>query len=107
MVDPGAFTPFHDDALCRALAAFGCEVELVTAPFAYHSWPQAIGYARRERFASGGGEAGALRSTLRRLRRVCTYPQAWRRFVRELERRPPAIVHLQWSLLPAVERCAL
>lgn len=110
MIDPGAFTPFHDDALCRALAAAGCEVELVTAPFVYHPWPAAVGYARRESFAGGaGGNGTALRGLriLRRLRRAAAYPLAWRRLVRELERRPPEIVHLQWSLLPAVERRAL
>ena len=51
MVDPGAFTPFYDDALCRALAGEDCDVRLVTAPFVYHPWPEAVGYARRELFA--------------------------------------------------------
>lgn len=105
MVDPGAYTPFHDDALCRALAAEGCEVELVTAPFAYHPWPEAVGYRRREAFAGGAG-GGAGRG-LRRLRRAIAYPLAWRRLARDLSRRPPAILHLQWSLLPAVELPAL
>ncbi|MEO8196998.1 MAG: glycosyltransferase family 4 protein [Thermoanaerobaculia bacterium] len=107
MIDPGAFTPFYDDALCRALAAEGCEVELVTAPFVYHPWPAAVGYARREAFAGGAGAHGRALRVLRRLRRAAAYPLAWRRLVRELERRPPEIVHLQWSLLPAIERRAL
>ncbi len=110
MIDPGAFTPFHDDALCRALAAAGCDVELVTAPFVYHPWPAAVGYARRESFAGGAGAHGTTLSVLRalrRLRRLAAYPLAWRRLVRELERRPPEIVHLQWSLWPAIERRAL
>lgn len=107
MIDPGAFTPFHDDALCRALAAAGCDVELVTAPFVYHPWPPAEGYARREAFAGGAGAAGPTLRLLRRLRRAADYPFAWRRLVRELERRPPDVVHLQWSLWPAIERRAL
>ena len=107
MIDPGAFTPFHDDALCRALAAEGCDVELVTAPFVYHPWPAAQGYARRELFAPGAGTGGVVRRGLRRLRRALAYPRAWRQLVGELEAHPPAVVHLQWSLLPAVERRAL
>ncbi len=110
MIDPGAFTPFHDDALCRALAGQGCEVELITSPFAYHPWPAAESYTRREEFAGGAGAgegSGLGRRGLRRLRRALSYPQVWRRLARELERRPPEIVHLQWSLLPAIERRAL
>lgn len=107
MVDPGAFTPFHDDALCRALALAGCEVELVTAPFVYHPWPPAVGYVRRELFAPGAGSRGALLGTVRRLRRAASYPLAWRQLAGELLQRPPEIVHLQWSLMPAVERRAL
>ncbi len=107
MVDPGAYTPFHDDALCRALAALDCEVELVTAPFVYHPWPEAAGYTRRELFAPGAGFAGWARRGLRRIHRALSYPGLWRRLASELERRPPDVVHLQWSLLPSVERRAL
>ncbi len=117
MIDPGAYTPFHDDALCRALADAGADVELVTAPFVYHSWPEVVGYERREVFAGGAGGAGGAerargRAGLllrggRRLRRALLYPVAWRKLAAELVRRPPDIVHLQWSLLPAVERRAL
>ena len=88
----------YDDALCRALADEGCEVELVTAPFAYHPWPEARGYLRRELFAPGAGTGGFLHRSLRRLQRAVAYPRAWRRLVGELAARPPAIVHLQWSL---------
>ncbi len=107
MIDPGAFTPFYDDALCRALAAEACDVRLVTAPFVYHPWPKAVGYERRELFAGGAGVARAGRRSLRRVYRALSYPLVWRKLVGELARRPPAIVHLQWSLLPAVERRAL
>ena len=106
MIDPGAFTPFHDDALCRALAAEACDVRLVTAPFVYHPWPEAVGYERRELFAGGAGVSRGSRS-LRRVYRALSYPLAWRQLLAELARRPPAIVHLQWSLLPAVERLGL
>lgn len=107
MIDPGAFTPFYDDALCRALAGEGCDVELATAPFVYHPWPAPVGYARQEAFAGGAGAHGPALRVLRRVRRAAAYPLVWRRLVHELEQRPPEVVHLQWSLWPAVERRAL
>ena len=50
VVDPSAYTPPYDHALCRALAAAGAEVELFTSRFAYGPVPPADGYARRELF---------------------------------------------------------
>ncbi len=35
IVDPSAYTPPYDHALCRALAAAGAEVELYTSHFAH------------------------------------------------------------------------
>ncbi|MGE0639855.1 MAG: glycosyltransferase family 4 protein [Thermoanaerobaculia bacterium] len=107
VVDPGAFSPFYDDALCRALAREGCEVELVTAPFAYHPWPAAEGYRRRELFPraravrpSGGAGAGWLRRRLARFGRGLAYLASWRSFEAALEEQSAALVHLQWSLVP-------
>ena len=50
VVDPQAFTPPYDDELCRALAAAGAEVELLTSRFTHGEAPPALGYARRELF---------------------------------------------------------
>jgi len=60
VVDPSAYTPPYDDALCRALAAGGAEVTLQTSRFAYGDTPPAEGYERVERFyrRSHGGPAG-------------------------------------------------
>ena len=40
VVDPSAYTPPYDHALCAALAAPGREVELYTSRFAYGSVPR-------------------------------------------------------------------
>ena len=61
MVDPAAWSPFHDDALCRALARAGSAVELFTAPFLPHPWPADVGYTRRELFPPAGARRGARR----------------------------------------------
>jgi glycosyltransferase involved in cell wall biosynthesis len=50
VVDPSAYTPPYDHALCRALAAAGAKVELYTSRFAYGQAPAPEGYERRELF---------------------------------------------------------
>ena len=50
IVDPSAFTPPYDHALCAALARAGAEVELVTSRFAYGGVSRADGYAVSELF---------------------------------------------------------
>jgi glycosyltransferase involved in cell wall biosynthesis len=49
VVDPAAYTPPYDRALCAALAAEGLEVELLTRPFRHGDLPAATpGYVVRE-----------------------------------------------------------
>ena len=50
VVDPSAYTPPYDHALCRALGAEGAEVELFTSRFAYGPVAVPEGYRRRELF---------------------------------------------------------
>ncbi len=50
VVDPSAYTPPYDHALCHALAAAGADVELYTSHFAYAPVPRPDGYERRELF---------------------------------------------------------
>jgi glycosyltransferase involved in cell wall biosynthesis len=92
VVDPAAYTPPYDDALCRALAAAGADVELLTAPFAHGATPPARGYRRREVFYRA---AAAMRGArLRRLVRLAEHvPEmlAYRRAARAAD-----VVHFQW-----------
>jgi glycosyltransferase involved in cell wall biosynthesis len=50
VVDPSAFTPPYDHALCAALARAGVSVELITSRFAYGDVSAPDGYAVRELF---------------------------------------------------------
>jgi glycosyltransferase involved in cell wall biosynthesis len=62
VVDPSAFTPPYDHALCAALARSGARVRLQTSRFAYGAVPPADGYERCERFhRHGRGGAGSRR----------------------------------------------
>ena len=48
VVDPSAYTPAYDHALCAALAGAGASVQLVTSRFAYGEVPAPDGYVVRE-----------------------------------------------------------
>jgi glycosyltransferase involved in cell wall biosynthesis len=54
VVDPPAYTPPYDRALCAALAAAGVDVTLVTSHFRHGEVPPAHGYAVDERFYRRG-----------------------------------------------------
>jgi glycosyltransferase involved in cell wall biosynthesis len=97
VVDPPAYTPPYDHALCRALAAAGADVELYTSPFAYGSVATADGYRRRELFYRGagmlaGGSAGSRRA--RRAVRLAEHVPDMLRYRRAA--RDAQVVHFQW-----------
>jgi glycosyltransferase involved in cell wall biosynthesis len=97
VVDPSAYTPPYDDALCRALAAAGAEVTLQTSRFAYGETPSAEGYRRVERFyrrshggAAGAGPRGRAGLALKLAEHVPDMLR-YRRAAREAD-----VVHFQW-----------
>jgi glycosyltransferase involved in cell wall biosynthesis len=53
IVDPSAYTPPYDHALCRSLAAAGAQVELHTSRFAHGLLAPPVGYVRHESFYRG------------------------------------------------------
>jgi glycosyltransferase involved in cell wall biosynthesis len=92
VVDPSAYTPPYDHALCRALGFAGAEVELFTSRFAYGPVAVPKGYRRRElfyrraRFAPG--------SRVQRAAKLAEHiPDmlAYRRAARAAD-----VVHFQW-----------
>jgi glycosyltransferase involved in cell wall biosynthesis len=87
VIDPPAYTPPYDRALCAALARAGAQVELLTAPFPHGAVPPARGYAVREafyRFAPVGRG--------RRAARLVTHVPDMLRAAR----RPADVTHFQW-----------
>jgi glycosyltransferase involved in cell wall biosynthesis len=100
IVDPSAYTPPYDHALCAALARAGVEVELVTSPFAYGTAPPADGYAHRELFYRHA--RGAAGSHLRRVTKLIEHlPDmlAYRRHALAAE-----VVHFQWLAVQPADR---
>ena len=90
IVDPSAYTPPYDHALCAALARAGADVRLVTSRFAYGDVPAADGYVVDERFYRLA--VGAPGSRLRRVGKAFEHvPEmlAYRRAAAEVS-------HFQW-----------
>jgi glycosyltransferase involved in cell wall biosynthesis len=99
VVDPAAYTPPYDHALCRALAAAGADVELYTSRFAYGPVAPAEGYERHEffyrraRFAPGAGA--------RRLVKLAEHVPDMLRYGRAA--RAADVVHFQWLPVQQVD----
>jgi glycosyltransferase involved in cell wall biosynthesis len=95
VIDPAAYTPPYDRALCAALAREGAQVELLTAAFAHGEVPAADGFAVRERFyrlaPSGRG---------RRAARLASHVPD----MLLTARRPADVVHFQWLAVQQLDQ---
>jgi glycosyltransferase involved in cell wall biosynthesis len=92
VVDPSAYTPPYDHALCRALAAAGARVTLFTSRFAYGAVAPADGYERRESFYRIAARVGGARA--RRAVKLAEHVPdmlAYRRAAASAD-----VVHFQW-----------
>ena len=99
VIDPSAYTPPYDHALCSALAAAGLQTTLYTSHFAYGPVPDADGYKRLEFFYRAAG--GAPASRVRRLAKLAQHVPDMLRY-----RRAAAgadIVHFQWLTVPHLD----
>jgi glycosyltransferase involved in cell wall biosynthesis len=92
VVDPSAYTPPYDHALCSALAEAGVEVELYTSHFAYGPVAPAEGYVRRESFYRGAVRVRAPR--LRRAAKLIEHVPDMLRYRRSAL--AADVVHFQW-----------
>jgi glycosyltransferase involved in cell wall biosynthesis len=92
VVDPSAYTPPYDHALCRALATAGAEVELFTSRFAYGAVPPPQGYARRDFFYRAA--VGPPGSRARRVAKLAEHVPDMLRYRRAAH--AADVVHFQW-----------
>ncbi|MGI8506406.1 MAG: glycosyltransferase family 4 protein [Solirubrobacteraceae bacterium] len=104
VVDPSAFTPPYDHALCAALARAGAEVELVTSRFAYGAVPRPDGYAVNERFYTRA--RGSPGSMLRRASKLLEHVPDMIAFGHAAAREA-AVVHFQWLDVQWLDRYLL
>ncbi|HEY4897485.1 MAG TPA: glycosyltransferase family 4 protein [Solirubrobacteraceae bacterium] len=92
IVDPSAYTPPYDHALCRALAAAGADVELFTSRFAHGEVAPAEGYRRREAFYRRAASLHDPRA--RRVTKLVEHVPDMLRYRRSA--RSADAVHFQW-----------
>jgi glycosyltransferase involved in cell wall biosynthesis len=103
VVDPSAYTPPYDHALCAALASAGTEVELVTSPFAYGTVPLPDGYRVNELFYRHA--VGTPASRVRLASKLAEHVPdmlALRRHAAAAD-----IVHFQWLAVQPLDRFLL
>ncbi|HEY1774517.1 MAG TPA: glycosyltransferase family 4 protein [Solirubrobacteraceae bacterium] len=99
VVDPSAYTPPYDHALCAALAATGLDVELYTSRFDYGGLPASEGYRRRELFyALAPSRAPA---PLRRAAKLAEHVPDMLRYRAAAGRAD--VVHFQWLTVPQID----
>jgi glycosyltransferase involved in cell wall biosynthesis len=101
VVDPPAFTPPYDHALCAALHRAGAEVELVTSRFLYGTVPSDSGYRVNEAFYSGSARRG-LQARGRRAFKLAEHVRDMRRYRAHAEQAD--VVHWQWLPVPRLDR---
>jgi glycosyltransferase involved in cell wall biosynthesis len=104
VVDPSAYTPPYDHALCRALAAAGADVELYTSHFAHGPVAAPEGYARRELFYGIAARVPDARA--RRAVKLAEHVPDMLRYRRAAQAADVAhfqwltVQHVDWRLLP-------
>jgi glycosyltransferase involved in cell wall biosynthesis len=103
VVDPSAYTPPYDHALCSALAAAGADVELFTRRFAYAPAPLPKGYARVEHFyrLSHRRRGMGTRSHVALALKLAEHVPDMLRYRRAAQRAD--IVHFQWLTVQPVD----
>ncbi|HEX4345056.1 MAG TPA: glycosyltransferase family 4 protein [Solirubrobacteraceae bacterium] len=94
VVDPSAYTPPYDHALCSALARAGARVRLQTSHFPYGDVPAPEGYERVERFYRRGAGAGGAGSRRRQAAKLVQHVPDMLRYRRAAL--DADVVHFQW-----------
>ncbi len=109
-VDPSAFTPPYDHALCSALAARGLDVVLETTRFPYAEAPwdggraAAAGYELRERFyRRGSGLPGPARVGAKLLQHL----PGMRGMRRRVRQEGADVAHFQWCAVQYLDALLL
>jgi glycosyltransferase involved in cell wall biosynthesis len=99
VVDPSAYTPPYDHALCAGLARAGADVRLVTSRFAYGTVPRRPGYRVDERFYRRAvGRAGSRLRAAAKLAQHVPDMLAYRRAARSAD-----VAHFQWLTVQPVD----
>ena len=111
MGDPGNFTPYYIDSLCRSLADLGVPARVISSPPLFEPVDPEGRYAIDRLFSpSLRGPLARLTRHRRRLRQVLKalgYPAGLWRTWRALRKQAPAVFHVHWALVPALDALLL
>ena len=111
MGDPGNFTPYYIDSLCRSLADLGVPARVISSPPLFEPVDPDGRYAIDRLFSpSLRGPIARLTRQRRRLRQALKaigYPAGLWRTWRALRSRPAAVFHAHWALVPALDSLLL
>jgi glycosyltransferase involved in cell wall biosynthesis len=99
VVDPPAYTPPYDHALCSALARRGLDVELVTSEFRFGGVPPPEGYRRTYGFYRVRPDSAPAKAL--------QHPVDMSRLALRLRKGERGIVHFQWFPIPLIDRLLL
>ncbi|HSZ13062.1 MAG TPA: glycosyltransferase family 4 protein [Solirubrobacteraceae bacterium] len=99
VVDPSAYTPPYDHALCRALGAEGTDVELYTSHFAHGPVAAAEGYRRSEFFYRRAARVPDARA--RRAVKLAEHVPDMLRYRRAAQ--AADVVHFQWLTVQHID----
>jgi len=99
IVDPSAYTPPYDHALCAALGALGAQVSLYTSRFAHGSVPAPHGYQRIESFYRLAARVPGARA--RRAVKLAEHVPDMLAYARAA--RSAQVVHFQWLAVQHVD----
>ena len=103
IVDPPAYTPPYDHALCAALSRAGVDVELITSPFSYGDIPNSNGYAVAEHFYCR--TATQQHPRLRQAIRLASHVPDMVRYTHKAK--TADVVHFQWCPVQQVDSLLL
>jgi glycosyltransferase involved in cell wall biosynthesis len=96
VVDPSAYTPPYDHALCRSLGEAGADVKLITSHFDYGPVPSPRAYTRNELFyrhshsSAGAGRRSRARLAVKLAEHIPGM-LSYRRYAKTAD-----VVHFQW-----------
>jgi glycosyltransferase involved in cell wall biosynthesis len=106
MVDPDNFTPYYNTNLCEALAQKGWTVELLTSAYSFESIPGPLNVTVNNIFYTFKTRHEWLtrHALCRRGLKALLYPHELSKLKSEIARRAPGILHVQWALMPFLDK---
>jgi len=103
-LDPVNLTPHYNRTICSALAEAGHDVTYFTSPYLYDNLPTSTAFETKLIYFNRISQPWLKRRPkLRQVLRGIAYPFGHLELVRQAARRPPDVLHIQWSRLPRLD----